>query len=439
MSQMTDFEAALLTAIISYRDIRTPIKYKITADFFSSAVNRAAFQYLISWFKNPTYGDTPSWETFLDNFTGFAPVEVEDSVAALCDKVREKKLFEDQAATIAEWGRIVQGDPAEGFKYLMAQTARLVNEHKVDEAAAVSSLAETLRNEFLSMKEGHTNLKGKPWPWPALNDATLGFQDGQIAFIYGRPKSKKTWLALAAMQGFWAAGAVPLIFSQELTDIEIARRWVALTIGVDYDAMTRGLLEGDDECRFYEQLELFAEQPPVVISTLTGRGEACLTELSAAIDEHGATVVLIDGFNYLGDDTKEIGMLVRGTKHIAKSKRIPILATAHRNRDKTKNSGGASEFSGADDFYGSDTYYQSCDLALRATAEIEHKRKREVNLWTAAIREGKSTMFTVNTHLCSDMSQKELISFGDSDVEGSVDDEIDQDAALDGQEDERAE
>lgn len=427
-----NFENALVTKIIQERDIRSVIKQKIGVDFFFSTSGRAAYTFLIDWYKNPKYSDTPSWEVFMDTFPDFEPEDVNDSIVALCDKVREQKLYSDIAASIQHVADVTSGDAMEGFQELKKQTARLTTLHTVDDSSDVRDRIEEIRNEYLAMKTGATGLKGRPYPWDTLNNATLGGQDGQVVILYGRPKSYKTWLALKCIQNFEIAGARVGIFSQELSDLEIARRYVALSTNVDYGKFLRGQLDPEVERDFLANLESFAEKPPIVTDMLQSVGEDVSIELAAKIDEGGYNVILIDGAHTIGRDWKELGLITKGIKRVTKQKRILTLLTTHANRSGKKAEVGGT----ADDMAHSDSFFQDCDMALRCVCDIENRRAHEAVIWTAAVREGETCAFVVNTRLCMDLSEKRAIRVGgdEQDPEQAIDD-----AQLDSEEDTRTE
>jgi replicative DNA helicase len=417
-----DFESALITSIIDEKNIRDVIKWKITADFFFQPTSRAAFTFLLGWYSNPQYGDTPSWESFSDTFQHFEPVRMEESIIALCDKLRNVKLYSDVATLLSKVGEAVSGDALEGLNVLKAQVVSLTAAHTIDNASDIKNRLDDIRTEYMSMKNSDTGLKGKPYPWEALNRATLGLQNQQIVFLYGRPKSYKTWLLLAIMKSLHESGSRILFFSQELSDIEIIRRFVALTTGVDYNLFQRGALPEQEEFDFLQNLDMFVEQESFIVDRLTVMGEGCLTEMSAKIQEYKPSVVGVDGVNYLSTDWKELAEITRGMKRHAQQYNIPIVGSTHANRSRGKK-GEATD--NADDFAYGDAFYQVADLALRASCEIENRKKREVQLFTSAIREGSSALFTVHTILAQDMTQKEVLKIGDSDTD--VDEQIDQD------------
>lgn len=352
-----DFESALITNILDNKTIRTVVKNKVNAEFFYGTQTKAAYLFLLQWFNNPNYGDTPSWESFQHSFPDFPITRVDDSTIALCDKVREQKLYSDIASVMGEVAEMAAGDPKEAFSMLRKKVSSLHTAHTIDESCDIRSRVEELREEYFQMKSGATGLKGHPWPWQALNDSTLGLQDQHLVFLYGRPKSGKTWLALEAMRHLQNLGLRVLILSQEMSDIEICRRFVALDTGVDYNLYLRGQLSPEVERDFLDNLDAFVEKESVIVDMLTCTGDEAVTELATKIDEYKVDVVLVDAVYTLGQDWKELVAVMAGFKRLAKLKRIPIVGTTQAHR---QGKGKKAADDAADDFAYADAFYQWC-------------------------------------------------------------------------------
>lgn len=389
-----DFESALVTKIITEKDIRTVIKQKIDSSFFFSAMPKAAFLYLMDWYRNPEYGDTPSWELFESYFDGFEPVETQDSVVALCNQVRQRRLYSDIAEALGHVGEVTRGSALEGLEELKRQVSRLAIRHTVNNTSSIQQHLEEIKANYMLLKsmDSDKKLRGLPYPWPELNRATLGAARGNLIVLYGRPKSMKTWLALDTVRMWNDVGARICVFSQEMSSQEMARRFVALVTKVDYRRFTRGELEPQEERDFFENLELFHERPPFDIDTIVSRGTDVEIELKSKIEEHNYTGVLIDGAHKMGRDWKEIADVLTATKRVIKDN-IPALVTTHAHRR-----GGKTEVGGdADDVAHSDAFFQDCDLGLRVLREKEHKAKKVICVWTSAVREGDSCAFEVSS------------------------------------------
>lgn len=402
----TQFEKALITAVIEGKDFKTTVRRKITPSYFFDTDSRAMWAWLEQWFQNPEYTETPSWERVMDQFPNFEPMSVDDSVAALCDKVREGKLYNDLSRVLSDVANATKGDVTEGFDRLRELTSKLSTEHLVSDAVDLRSLGLSLAEQYQRMQQMEVKLKGWPWPWEELTDATMGAQRGQVGYIYGRPKAKKTWCALAAARSFRRCGAKGLIISQELPTDEMNWRIVAVDTEVDYTKLLRGELPPEQEEVFYAYLSELEDSPPYVVDSMYARGDAAESELLAKIEDSGADFVLIDGVHTLGNDWKELKIVTQMLKRVAKRKEVYILGTTHANRGGKDSEVGDS----GNDFGHSDSFFQDCDLALRLKADLEHRAANELLVWTSAIRGGRECAFSIHTSLCRNLNQKKVLT-----------------------------
>jgi replicative DNA helicase len=414
-----DFEAALISTIIDTKDFRTVIRQKIDKTFFFNTYHTACFEWLTAWYSNPEYGDTPSWENFLDAFPEFTYLSLDDSITALCDKVREAKLYSDIATVLQEVGERTQGNPKEGFERLKTAAVELAAKHNADNTVDVRNQIPDVIAEYMRVKESGTELIGKAYPWPALNNATQGLRDGQIVLVYGLPKTKKTWLLLAIAAHNHETGGRPLILSQEMPEKDMVARYVAMSTGLDYDRFRRGKLTQEEELEFFGNCEAFQERPPVHITTVTSTGKQCVPDIQALVDEYRPTLLLIDSVQLLVPtlEWRDIAMLMTGLRSLVSSRKIPCVASTHRNRSQQTKKATLQD--DATDFAYASGFHQMCDLALRVTADIDNKRNQEVCVYTSAVREGKSALFTVNTKLAYNLTQKSVLPVDeDADMSG---------------------
>jgi replicative DNA helicase len=436
LEDQLNFEKALISAIVERKDMRKVLKQKIDASFFEDSLSRSVWSWLVKYFKDPKKTDTPSVAAFRAQFPMYDLVSCEDSTEAICEEVRKAKLHSDIAASIQDISQKTMVDPLEGMKALHEHGSRIRATHVVSDANDIRNLMGSIKEDYLRMKalKGDQKLKGKPYPWAALNLSTMGCQNGHLVFIYARPKNGKTFILLYILDGFYGFGDVPLLCSQELPTIDMVERIVAFRLRLDYSKFLRGELEPTAERRFLEEVEKFIENPPYIITRLTSIGEDAAQELDGLIEEYGATVAAVDAANCLGNDVKEVVAFTRGFKQTAVKRNIPILGTTQQLRQKGKKAQQYGSESG-DDVYGSDSYLQDCDILLLAKSDLEMRRAREIELSTVAIRKGMPVRFVINSFLCTNFEQKRVIPFG-----GDEEDDAAQALeALDGQDDMRAE
>ena len=159
-----NWEIALICKIVEDKDIRTAIRQKITNTFFFTTIGISAWSYLVSYYKNPIYSDTPSKVGFLHDLPMIEWVEVEESIVAICDKLRSKKVYNDTLAAIAKTEEDLAADPMEGFKTYCRFSAEMSAAHTVDDSVDLRTKVPEIKTEYLRMKAlgGKEKLRGKP-------------------------------------------------------------------------------------------------------------------------------------------------------------------------------------------------------------------------------------------------------------------------------------
>lgn len=419
-----DYEAALILAVVEQADMKSAKKQKIDQSFFYSPVARAAWIFLESYFANPLYKDTPSIETFNRRFPAFPRVRIDESVVALCDHVRDVARYEDIAGAITNIVNVAATDSEAAQKMFDKYATAMRLRHVVDQSRTVSSMIDMVRENYLRMEANPTALKGWAFPWAALNRSTLGAQKGQLAAVYARPKRCKTWAALAALLHFnKTAGVTSVIFSQELPPEEMVERVVALMCGVNYSQFLRGRLPKQERDDFMQDLEIFAENPPVIIDTIQSiTGEDAADELRSKMDSYGAQAYLLDGAYKCADDWRDLMKLTSGLKRTCRDMGIWGSLTTQSNKGK----GGGKDAGNGDDLAFGDAFMQDCDYGIHLSSDIEDLQARQIRMRIAFIRQGMPVGWIINKYLCGNMSQKAEFS-----LDGADPDEIPDDSAAD--------
>lgn len=179
-----------------------------------------------------------------------------------------------------------------------------------------------------------------PLPWRGLTALTGGLRPGQLIILAARPKVGKSAAALAI--ALHAAASGPVLFaSLEMTRAEVSERAVSILARVDA-AVASGAKTPDDAAitdlveatRIAERLALQV----IDASTQT------LTSIRAAARRMrargGLRLIVVDYLQLMaselaGRDTtreREVAVIARGLKTLAKDMECPVLALSQLNR-----------------------------------------------------------------------------------------------------------
>lgn len=408
---VANFEFVLITRILETGDLRTAVKRKITADFFFLPEARSAYAMLQRHFQK--YGKTPSIPLFKESFPSFTFASTSDPVAAICDQIRSHKLYADLGKVLEEGARLTREDPQEALDHFRQGISRLTTSHLVTRDIDATKTMHEAKEEYSRAKE-MSGLLGIPWPWPKLNESTLGIQKSELIFFYARPGSLKTWmLTCAAVHAHRSVegGLRVLLVTNEMPTEQIRRRVHAAYAQVDYKALRRGKLTASEERRYYDDLEAFSEmKEPFVIS---GNDDAAarggVVSLAAKIDEVDPDIVFIDGVYLMGDDRTNrqtsdwgsVAHLTQDLKHLAKQKDVPIVGSTQSNRSGEKTKGSTlNELA-----YG-DSFGQDGDYLIRIIYDKPQKENNEAIMTTPKVREDEGCTFTVNAFVAKNFTQK---------------------------------
>lgn len=134
---------------------------------------------------------------------------------------------------------------------------------------------------------------GIPWPWPAFNQHTTGMQKGELIVVAGRPKSRKTFIALYLVtEAFMEHGARVLVFSPEMSPEMMMRRAVATAGRLRHREFKRGQLDPFEEQSFREVVDEFSG-PERLFKFVKSTGKSP-SFMSAKIEQYRPDLVLVD-------------------------------------------------------------------------------------------------------------------------------------------------
>lgn len=311
--------------------------------------------------------------------------------------------------------------------------------------------------------------QGIDWPWASLNGATSGMHRGEFYIIAGRPKSRKTFVALFIASFLVRVCKLRVLFiSPEMPAKQVMLRFIAFTAGVHYSAFKKGELDETEEYELYniiialsnamngvieemdENSSTFvsdvsydnASEGAFIVSKATGQP---VTYIESKIKEHNPDVVIVDSFYRLNaagaksydSDWKAVTNVSRALKDMAMEHMVVLIGTHQLNRDAEDKVGSLANLGYTDAFA------QDCDLALRV---ITAKRKAgdRSALYVLGGRETDCEGVIIHNEPCNNFEEIEAITPGsrkklldmlvtEEDVEKAAEDEEKKAAAERGQ------
>ncbi len=233
------------------------------------------------------------------------------------------------------------------------QTSDALEEIDRAEAEIIKIAEQRIRKSYLSLntlaheayslieqlkEKSEPGLTGVPSGYYELDKHTGGFQKSDLIIFAGRPSMGKTALALSIARNVAKEYKIPVaFFSIEMSAIQLVIRLISAEAKIDQQKIRTGRISNKDTDLILKALGKLAGVPLIIDDSpmLT------LMELKAKCRrmqvEHNIELVIIDYLQLMHPPKaesreREISIISRSLKQLAKELKIPIIALAQLNR-----------------------------------------------------------------------------------------------------------
>lgn len=354
--------------------------------------------------RTNNFGKMPSIETVMERHPNLDLPEPVEDFDDLCDKVLNNYLLREANKLYDTFqANLRASTPAQAITELYGGLGTLQERTLLSKDVSFNLVA---AHEFMEARDkkeaGELGQIGMPWPWPKMNEATQAIMPGDYIMIWALPKSMKTWIGLYIATHLFKTGRRVLIYSKEMMWPALRNRIGAILAELDYTKVKDMSMSDLEFTRLLE-----------AVCARAGAGELNFTtadradgspggpeEIRRKIDLYQPDFVLLDS-SYMLElpsngggvnpyDWKQLSVINRELKQIAKTTGIPILSILQENERAAikynKMSRGTASLAmntGA---------VMDCDVGIRL---VYHKDKREISLHLAAARETLCPGFTI--------------------------------------------
>src|SRR4051812_439954 len=216
------------------------------------------------------------------------------------------------------------------------------DDRQADFRGIAEILAEELEKMELLSREG-TSLTGTPSGFKDLDEITGGFQPGNLIIVAARPSmGKSSLVANIAENAAIDHGRAVALFSLEMSETELAQRFVASQGRIFGDKLRKGRVPDSEWPRILEASQRLAAAPLFVddssdIGILDIRAKARRLH-SQTQDKGGLGLIIIDYLQLLRPDAgtdnrvEQVGQMSRGLKILARELGVPVIALSQLSR-----------------------------------------------------------------------------------------------------------
>jgi replicative DNA helicase len=227
---------------------------------------------------------------------------------------------------------------------LIEQAERVVLEVATDERQKkIRSIREILHEETDKLHKlsiSDVALTGTPSGFKDIDEKTGGFQPGNLIVLAARPSMGKSALVVNIAENAALAGRGVALFSLEMSESELAQRFVASQAKIKGEALRRGKVAESQWPKILEASERLSAAPLYVDdSSDTGVLEvrAKCRRLHAQI-EGGLGLIIIDYLQLMRADgridsrVEQVSQISRGLKGLARELGVPVIALSQLSR-----------------------------------------------------------------------------------------------------------
>lgn len=396
---MINVELRLLTKMLHSGNF-TPIQHgEITKDHFVTEQGSILFNFITNY-RGDSDGRAryPSLSIVRARFEGRSAIELPDpdpgdTLEALVyeTNVQRTKARMAVIAKQLEESALNASNPLDAISGSIS-TLRSLNEGL--QRARHLSLSHSIQEIIADYDVGDILPLGIPWRWPSYQEITRGMHRKEFYVFAGRPKSRKTFCALAAVvHAFLAHNQRVLIFSPEMPAKQIMLRAIAMMAFLRYMEFKRSDLDEAEQLRLIEAARTYgrldinekddqyyqrfrqykdgvdAEATPT-FDVIESTGKS-IGWMESQIEAFAPDIVLADSFyrqHYDGkkndSDWKAVTSTSRGMKDLAMSSNVCMIGTHQMNRGADKDVGTLGNLSLAD------AIGQDADLIMRVITGV---------------------------------------------------------------------
>lgn len=325
-------EAKLLSKVIAGRNVNYLFERGVNEIWFHDPNDKKLFKFLQHHYAN--YSETPSLEVIQENFPTYVPIEVEDSLDYLIDRLvdeRRKAIVVSTISSAIEELEVNKNhDEAlnaltRGFARIEQDGLSRTNDIEIRKASA------NAKDEY-ERRKNNPGLLGYATGFPTMDEATAGMQNGQLIFIVAPPKTGKSTVALQMAATNHLNGLRPMFLSFEMNNEEQKLRYYAIRARVSHHRLRTGTLTPEEEARFYQKLDAIQEMEEEMWFVDSANG-VTVSSIASKIQNFKPNIVYVDGTYLMIDEegadayNQQMTNITRALKRLAQKANIPIVAT----------------------------------------------------------------------------------------------------------------
>lgn len=389
--QAVDVEVAVLGAMLLQRDSATKALSMLSDDVFYKEAHRKIFRAMSALYQKDEPIDHISIAEelrrrgeleqvgsayYLTELTAqvTSPAHIETHCRIVLEKSLSRQLIETSTGIITE----CYADTRDAFDLIdEAETKifKISERHMKKSYVPMDKAVDDVMHLIDSIQEQHHGITGVPTGYSELDRMTGGFQPSDLIILAARPSVGKTALALSIARNAAIDKHIPVaVFSLEMSITQLVLRLLCAEARVNMHLVRTGRLPDDEWQKLTFSFHRLAAAKMFIDDTPSLNILELRAKARRLVDEHNIGMIVVDYLQLMHAHSmesreREISMISRSLKALAKDLNIPVLALSQLNRGVEQRTDKRPQLS---DLRESGSIEQDADVVLFIHREKEN-------------------------------------------------------------------
>jgi replicative DNA helicase len=231
------------------------------------------------------------------------------------------------------------GEPRELLEQAEAKLFRIAHDERTGELRSIEDVLHDELDKLEAISRHGIAMTGTPTGFTDIDEITGGFQPGNLIVLAARPSMGKSALVTNMAENAAVEHQKPVaLFSLEMSETELAQRFIASQAKLDGDDLRKGRVKPDRWPKVVKATQKLAAAPLFIDDS----SDIGILELRAKARRlharHELGLVIVDYLQLMRPEhpsdsrVEQIGQISRGLKLLARELNIPVIAVSQLSR-----------------------------------------------------------------------------------------------------------
>jgi len=231
------------------------------------------------------------------------------------------------------------GEPRELLEQAEAKLFRIAHDERTGELRSIEDVLHDELDKLEAISRHGIAMTGTPTGFTDIDELTGGFQPGNLIVLAARPSMGKSALVTNIAENAAVDHEKPVaLFSLEMSETELAQRFIASQAKLDGDDLRKGRVKPDRWPKVVKATQKLAAAPLFIDDS----SDIGILELRAKARRlharHELGLVIVDYLQLMRPEhpsdsrVEQIGQISRGLKLLARELNIPVIAVSQLSR-----------------------------------------------------------------------------------------------------------